>query len=55
MSSHCCSQRLGDRELVGADLLDPPGDRVSMQRPHRVERLQDDEVERAVQEVGLVG
>ncbi len=44
-----------DGELVGADLLDPPGDRISMKRPHRVERLQDHEVKRAVEEVRLVG
>ena len=46
---------LVDGELVGADLLDPPGDRVSMQRSHRVERLQHDEIERPVKDVGLVG
>ena len=44
-----------DGELVGADLLDPPGDRVSMEWPHRVERLQHDEIKRAVKDVGLVG
>jgi hypothetical protein len=46
---------LVDGELVGADLLDPSGDRVSMERPHRVERLQDHEIKRAVKEVRLVG
>src|SRR5438309_3098513 len=46
---------LVDGELVGADLLDPSGDRVSMQWPHRVERLQDDEIKRAVKYVRLVG
>src|SRR2546426_6560036 len=46
---------LVDGELVGADLLDPSGDRVSMQWPHRVERLQNDEIKRAVKDVGLVG
>jgi hypothetical protein len=46
---------LVDGELVGADLLNPSGDRVSMQWPHRVERLQNDEVKRAVEDVRLVG
>ena len=46
---------LVDGELVGADLLDPSGDRVSMQWPHRVERLQHDEIKRAVKYVRLVG
>ena len=46
---------LVDGELVGADLLDPSGNRVSMERPHRVERLQDHEVKRAVKEVRPVG
>jgi hypothetical protein len=36
-------------------LLDPSGDRVSMQWPHRVERLQHDEIKRAVKDIGLVG
>ena len=45
---------LVDGELVGADLLDPAGDRVAVERPHRVERLEDDEIQRAVQDVGLV-
>ena len=46
---------LVDDELVGADLLDPSGNRVAMQGPHRVERLQHDEIKRAVKEVRLVG
>ena len=45
---------LVDGELIGADLLDPPGDRLSMQWPHRVERLQHDEIKRAVNDVRLV-
>jgi len=46
---------LVDGELVGADLLDPSGNRVSMQWPKRVERLQNDEIKRAVKDVRLVG
>jgi len=36
-------------------LFDPPGDRVSMEWPHRMERLQNDEIKRAVKDVRLVG
>jgi hypothetical protein len=43
-----------DGELVGTDLLDPSGNGVSMERPHRVESLQDYEVKRAVKDVRLV-
>ena len=44
-----------DGQLIGADVLDPPGNGVSMQRPHRVEGLQDDEIQRAMKDVGCVG
>jgi len=46
---------LVDGELVGADLLDPSGDCVSMQWSHRVERLQYDEIKGAMKDVRLVG
>ena len=35
-----------------ADLLDAPGDAVTVQRPHRRERLQYHQVERAVGDFG---
>ena len=50
-------QRGVDRALIElqdvlADLLDAPGDAVAVQRPHRVERLQHHQIERALQDVG---
>src|SRR5580765_3889283 len=42
---------LVDRELLAADLLDAPRDRVAMQGAHRVQRLEDHEIERAVEDV----
>ena len=38
---------------VLADLLDAPRDPVAVERPHRVERLQHHQIERALEDVGL--
>src|SRR5262249_58704762 len=39
-------------ELVAADLLDPPRDPVAVQRPEAIERLEDHQRQRAVEDIG---
>jgi hypothetical protein len=39
---------------VLADLLDAAGDAVAVQRPHRHQRLQHHQIERALQHIGLI-
>jgi hypothetical protein len=38
--------------VVAADLLDPSGDAIAVQRAERLERLENDEPEVAVEQVG---
>ncbi len=41
-------------QQLAADLLDPPGEAVAVHRPEHVERAQDEEDQRALEDVGLV-
>jgi hypothetical protein len=42
-----------DAQLFVADLLDPARNLVSVERTHGIERLEDHQIERAMQDVGL--
>ena len=46
---------LFQREGMLGDLLEPRGDAVGVLRPHRGERPQDDQVERALQKIDAAG
>jgi hypothetical protein len=42
-----------ERQLIAADLFDPPHDQIPVQRAHRLEGLEDHEAQGAVQAIAL--
>src|SRR5262245_3912770 len=50
----CIDRALVQKNLIPADLLDPPGDAVAVLRPHCGERLENHQVERALQEIQFI-